>query len=288
MMKRFFSIIICLVFSGYLYGQNIRLEENNLSPTEVNSQDTLDFSKIRVHYQVRMVKDTSHPEKVTEDQLILQIGSKISKSSNYFKMISDSVIRQQIASGINMGEILQVNRGQGRGDEMLRGLLFKNYPEGKIATMDHAFTDWFYFEEDIPDFQWKLERGELKVLDYLCKKATITFRGRTYETWYAPEIPVSDGPWKFSGLPGLILKISDTRGQYDFEAIALSGVSWEDPITQSKSSRFMKTSRENFYKAKKRFMDNPATGIQNSDKIQAPPETLAKLKPRPYNPIELE
>ncbi|GHT53931.1 hypothetical protein FACS189451_07110 [Bacteroidia bacterium] len=262
--------------------------EGDLPPMKVSPQDTLDFSKMRVQYQVWMMKDTLYPQKLTEDMIMLQIGSKISKSLNYFKMISDSITHQQIISGAGINEMLAVNQGRRTGDQSLRASLFKNYPAGEITTMDQIFTDRFYFEEDIPDFQWKLEKGELKVLGYSCKKATVTFRGRTYEAWYAPEIPVSDGPWKFSGLPGLILKVSDTKKQYIFEAVAISGVSWQDPVTFSKSSLFMKTSRENFNKAMKRFMDNPAAGMQNSDKIQVAPESLAKVKARPYNPIELE
>lgn len=287
-MKHFFSIIIWLSFSICSYGQ-IRME-GDLSHLRnaASLYDTLDFSKMRVQYQVRMVKDTLHPEQLTEDQIMLQIGSKISKSSNYFKLVYDSTVRQQTISGMNVNEMLEINRGRRLGDATLRGSLFKNHPDGKITTMDNVFTDRFYFEEDIPDFQWQLEKGELEVLDYLCKKATVNFRGRTYEAWYAPEIPVSDGPWKFSGLPGLIMKVSDTRKQYVFEAIAVSGVSREDPITLSNSRRFMKTSRENFNKAMKRFMDNPAAGIQNSDRIQGDPEVLAKMKAKPYNPIELE
>lgn len=284
-MKHLFLIIICFCFSIGLYGQYIRIE-GNLSQRKVTPEDTLDFSKMRVQYRVQMMKDTLRPEKLTEDMLMLQIGSKMSKSANYYKMINDSITRQQILSGKDVNEILNASRSRPQGD--LLSSLFKNYPVEKITTLDKVFTDKFYFEESIPDFQWKLEKGELEVLGYLCKKATTHFRGRTYEAWYAPEIPVSDGSWKFSGLPGLILKISDAKKQYDFEAIMLSGVSWKDPITIEKSTQTMKTSRENFNRTMKRFMDNPAVSIQNSDKFTVPQGSLNDVKSKPYNPIELE
>lgn len=36
----------------------------------------------------------------------------------------------------------------------------------------------------------------------------------TYTSWYAPEIALNKGPWKFNGLPGLILKVEDSKGDY--------------------------------------------------------------------------
>jgi len=286
-MKRLLLIIILFVFSIGLYAQHITFSEGDIPPNKVSPQDTLDFSKMRIQYKVLMVKDTLHPEKVTEDRLMLQIGSKISKSSNYYKMINDSILSQLLISG-GASEAFQAMRGRQMGDLTLIGSFFKNYPTGKITALDKVLIDRFQYEENIPDFQWKLEKGEQEVLGYLCKKATTNFRGRTYEAWYAPEIMISDGPWKFSGLPGLILKISDAKKQYVFEAIALSLISWKDPITLEKSSQCMKTNRENFNRAMKRYMDNPAGAIQNSDKVTVSQKTLANLKAKPYNPIELE
>lgn len=47
-------------------------------------------------------------------------------------------------------------------------------------------------------------------------KATVSHEGREYTAWYTTEIPIADGPYKFWGLPGLILKISDSENHYNF------------------------------------------------------------------------
>lgn len=63
-------------------------------------------------------------------------------------------------------------------------------------------------------WNWKLNNETKKIGLFNCNKANITFRGRNYTAWYTTEIPVSFGPWKFNGLPGLILEIYDTRKEF--------------------------------------------------------------------------
>ncbi|MFZ4929916.1 GLPGLI family protein [Chryseobacterium sp. Mn2064] len=66
---------------------------------------------------------------------------------------------------------------------------------------------------------WKLI-NESKVINTInCKKAEVTFKGRNWIAWYSPEIPLPYGPYKFSGLPGLIIKITDDKGDFDFELV---------------------------------------------------------------------
>lgn len=74
----------------------------------------------------------------------------------------------------------------------------------------------YVIEESIPKIQWTLAKGTKKINEFLCKKALTTFRGRNYEVWYCPELPFNYGPWKLSGLPGLILEAKDDRNQVVF------------------------------------------------------------------------
>jgi len=96
----------------------------------------------------------------------------------------------------------------------------------KILT-EYLFEDmtlkkYFAVYEKQPDMKWELLEDEKQINDYKCKKAKTTFRGRTYEVWYTPEIPVSVGPWKFNGLPGLILSVTDsTDNFYSWEVASI-------------------------------------------------------------------
>lgn len=86
----------------------------------------------------------------------------------------------------------------------------------------------YIITEDIFPIRWKLTTEEKKIGNVVCRKATGYFRGRDYEAWYAPEIPVSLGPWKFQGLPGLILEVYDTQ-----KNIFISAESIELPVSVS-------------------------------------------------------
>ena len=73
--------------------------------------------------------------------------------------------------------------------------------------------------ETIPVFKWVIDSKESKKIgNYDCRKATTTFRGRNYIAWYTVDIPTQFGPWKFNGLPGLILEVYDETNRYHWTA----------------------------------------------------------------------
>jgi GLPGLI family protein len=78
--------------------------------------------------------------------------------------------------------------------------------------------DFHYLKELNPKFDWVLINETKKIGAFNCLKATCHFRGRDYIAWYTLEIPVSYGPWKFQGLPGLILEVYTPNQEIYFSA----------------------------------------------------------------------
>lgn len=102
----------------------------------------------------------------------------------------------------------------------------KNRTQGVIVTRDYDDTTIFdepiyQLSETIPSPQWEMYDDVQMVLGYECRKATCTFAGREYIAWFTLDIPIQDGPYKFYGLPGLILKIEDTQQLYRFTAVGI-------------------------------------------------------------------
>jgi len=95
----------------------------------------------------------------------------------------------------------------------------------RIIFRDHIYNNKKFepviVNEKTPPFNWELKPDTLTVKGYFCNTAKLNFRGRTYNVWYTTEIPTQFGPWKFFGLPGLIIKIETTDRTISFDLTML-------------------------------------------------------------------
>jgi GLPGLI family protein len=123
------------------------------------------------------------------------------------------------------------------------------------------------------------------VCGYKSQKATCNFGGRSWVAWFAPELPYSDGPYKFNGLPGLIVKISDTRNHYVFEMTEL-----QKPVAEVmidiEDKNYIVTTKQGFFKAFDSFINDFITRARQSDPGNDL-QTVAKNMASQNNPIEL-
>ena len=109
-------------------------------------------------------------------------------------------------------------------DEFLRSSIYVSSLK-KVADNIFLGTVFFkknavFYKDIIKPIEWKIKTEFKEVLGYKCRLAIGTFRGREYKAWYAEEIPISEGPWKLGGLPGLILS-AETAG-FSFEALKIN------------------------------------------------------------------
>jgi GLPGLI family protein len=81
--------------------------------------------------------------------------------------------------------------------------------KGKLFFRENFLNNIMLVKETKKKWDWTLIDKTKKIGNFNCQKATINFRGRKYIAWYSTEIPVNFGPWKFQGLPGLILELYD-------------------------------------------------------------------------------
>lgn len=96
----------------------------------------------------------------------------------------------------------------------------KDYAKSVSTTYDQAgLGELGYYDEPFSEIDWHIVEDSTKtVLGYECVMATADYHGRKWTAWFSPEIPVQDGPWKFCGLPGLILEAAEENGHHRFTA----------------------------------------------------------------------
>ncbi|SKB26421.1 GLPGLI family protein [Parapedobacter luteus] len=113
---------------------------------------------------------------------------------------------------------------------------------------------------------WFLTKDTLTIHGYPCQKAWLNYGNRLWEAWFTPDIPLSEGPYKFWGLPGLIVRIRDSKASWMFELHRIERVPaftfdlWflEDAEAMGKLD---------FYKRKRHHRDNQMEIYEAAGKI---------------------
>lgn len=125
-----------------------------------------------------------------------------------------------------------------------------------MTLYDKVNVDKFYYEEPRATINWEITGDTKNILGYDCIKATGKYHGRKWEVWFTPDIPISDGPWKLCGLPGLILYAKDKSGEFVFEAIGIEKDN--NPLTPVYGNEvYEKIKRKDLLRAQRSHADNP-------------------------------
>jgi GLPGLI family protein len=170
-----------------------------------------DFTKLSVTYEVHYQK-VEEVAKREKDLMRLDIGEH---SSQYISIIGEFLTKNK--SDIMAKRIKDPYAGY----TTLRDEVFKNTPNKGYLRFVHM-PGWVSCREKIEGlFDWQLQDGDSIVCGYPCHKATTIFRGRIWTVWYTLDLPYSDGPWKFCGLPGLVLYAYDSEDKFRFNCIGI-------------------------------------------------------------------
>ena len=91
--------------------------------------------------------------------------------------------------------------------------IFTNLKTKELQVREFCRQNQAFIYKDTVNLKWRLGSEHKEVNGLQCSNAYTRFRGRDYIAWYAMEVPTSAGPWKFNGLPGLIVLVEDKRGE---------------------------------------------------------------------------
>lgn len=245
-----------------------------------------DAVRYNVSYACSYASDATVPELKDSAMKVLLIGDKYNCFIDYGQLLFDSITdnasksskyatQEQINKMMSVSKLLNYK---------LPTVLIDKVNNKQTNQQSIAGNKYEYTEPTIKP-QWTMAEGDTTIAGYACKKATTTLYGRNWVAWYAPEVEITYGPYKFSGLPGLIFYVADTENNFVFTLQGLRKVTDYEPIYIAPEAE--KSTRKGVRQMYKNYCDNPLKVLLATNPGIIVPEGT-QAPPRPYNPIERE
>ncbi|MBU8882053.1 GLPGLI family protein [Kaistella sp. DKR-2] len=176
----------------------------------------------RFSYEYQFVKDTLNKQEISKELMNLDISKDGSSFYSRDVQVSDSVMNAYFEKQIKTSGSMNVDMkmmSQRKGS--VRYKIFKKYPDFKTTASASIGIDSYKVADD-RKLLWKILPDQKKIGEFNAQKATTEFAGRKWVAWFSTELPFQDGPYKFHGLPGLIIKLEDLTKTHQFELIGAS------------------------------------------------------------------
>ena len=277
-------LLSLLLVAGNIGLFNLQAQQPAI-PIILQAGKTLGKSEYFVDY-IYKYKPTPQGKDLNEDIIRLELGTSIVKSYSYRLWQADSALTH----AANKSAPMRTPDG-----DLSPFWYYRDLTSGRTQVWYRtplAGPTLRYM--DTPTFTWSITGQKKTISGYETQLATCRFRGRSYEAWFTPSIPISAGPNLFGGLPGLILELRSTDGEHHFTLDALQKRSAD--IVEWKIRLVKEVSRPQFRDYCQRLHKHPMQTFKSNGQRVYPQneqgdflsEAEAMDWQIPYNPIELE
>ena len=253
------------------------------------NRKVIDKADLRILYAFNPVEIKDKCTWIDEGQL--KIGKGFTQYSSHFEEVNEDSLKKWLADHPKSAVYPPARWIQGE-----RPDYWIEYQYSNIKVKGNVLEEWaampsdideenLMYSEPFPLQKWKIEKEIKDVCGYRCQKATCRWRGRDYTAWFTTDIPVSAGPWKFGGLPGMIMKVSDSANEYTWEAVAVN--KGDFPVYGARRKKYVKSTREKVQKLQRELNENyfKTTGTTVFEYKTGKPISSRR---HPYSPLELE
>lgn len=249
----------------------------------------LDTAQIKVFYELKYRKDSTKAA-MTDAQTVLLCGKQYLMFDDYYDMLNDSLYMDAEKRHLNGMAIMGTSFSL-MNNIKYPGLLIVDLLNGKTVVREKSGVNYYQYEDTVPRLQWHLDDADSIILGYHCGRASCSYKGRDYIAWYSKDINIPLGPYLFGGLPGIIMKIYDTRKNYIFTLNGLEPNPKTLNLIYLTSPQFLvKGTRTKIRETIMKSKQYPVEQMLNSPAVKIPDKTAMKLDRRAdaYNPLELE
>ena len=209
-------------------------------------------------YDYKYARDAKYPNEKRQGITVLQIGDRYNRFCDYYDLCFDSICDSGVREKKTLADVTPKMMAALRNSKFTESIVVdKKQSKATVQRTAGLKNKTYEYEENCPEMAWELLDGDTIILGYHCNKAQTSYAGRDYIAWYTPELNLPYGPYKFGKLPGLILKVTDTKDNFDFEMTGFRKVSSFTPIYKWSSKDIEKTTRGRVRKIYKNFCADP-------------------------------
>jgi GLPGLI family protein len=287
-MKQFLPLTICTLF----------LLSALIAPGQPNSS-------LQVVYEFKYVRDLARPDDPYTANMVLSLspqGSRYCTQKLYEEQEQQRLRQSQVqaeqkalsaqpAMVVSGGPLLRVNKY----GAIINEELMKDMAGQRLTIRAHMGFKYYRIDTALPRIDWKILADKKTIGQYTCQKATGNYGGRSWEVWFAPDLAYQDGPWKLTGLPGLILEAQDSKREVSFVFVSAKKEDNADGPLKSflDRDRSIVTDWTDYNRARTAFEKDPEAvmaawapnaklAVRNVDDPQVAEVTRIKK----YNPLE--
>ncbi|MDD4437741.1 MAG: GLPGLI family protein [Tissierellia bacterium] len=303
-MKKLYLPFVFIFFVQFLCSQENKetiIQIGGLDRYDSIPPQKLEDAHLRVWYEFIHEITRGNKGETIKDTMVLVVGDNYSVYYDWTREIKYKQMISQLDNAKKTTKFITYKSNAGfeeiaNNDSQLfeftlnrdNSEILKDRKKGMIITTDLDDADigdekLYLLEEKIPFPKWQLQDETLEVMGYKCQKATCNFRGRNYTAWFTMDIPVNDGPYKFYGLPGLILMIEDSGKLFCFKAVGLEQLNNTEIISENKED-YIKCTPKQYKSIKKRMRETIFQYYSQGETLYVTKTTL----PVQYEPIEIE
>lgn len=215
----------------------------------------------RFFYDYTYKLDSLHRENSESEMMVLDVSGNNSRFASYPKMVFDSTISATVKKSVMSGNTNFDFSGLKAGKVLWE--VTKNIPEK--TTLYIPISAERYALENSGKLDWKILPDKSEIEGFTVQKATIDLGGRQWIAWFASDIQIQDGPYRFCGLPGLILKLEDTKGDHVFTFKGnkkMAEVNNSDDLGKANRSRAIKVNEKKFNEQWIAYKKDPAKSFR--------------------------
>ncbi len=178
----------------------------------------------KIIFLYRMTSRPDSTNKATTDELTqLAVTDSMSEFRSVNRYKPDSLFAQYAETSINSPGVLSaMGRVMSLPKYKFDAIVIKTKGPSKCHYYSQITGVPYVYEDVDYPCRWTILTDTMTVNGYKCQKASTQLGGRSYVAWFTRKIAISDGPYKFSGLPGLVVSVYDTTNSYKFELINVS------------------------------------------------------------------